>query len=44
MSTMGTGGTNVAIFDSSLFECTYTHVVEIDSIDYTHREAAHINS
>lgn len=44
MSTMGTGGTNVAIFDSSLFECTYTHVVEIDSIDYTYSEAAHINS
>lgn len=37
-STMGTGGTNIAVFDESLFECVSVHVVEINSIDYAYSE------
>lgn len=37
-STMGTGGTNIAVFDESLFECVSVQVVEIDSIDYKYSE------
>lgn len=33
-STMGTGGTNIAVFDESLFECTSVHNVEIRKIEY----------
>ena len=29
---MGTGGTNIAVFDETLFECESVHVVEINSI------------
>lgn len=35
-STMGTGGTNIAVFDESLFECKSVHVVEISSIEYSY--------
>lgn len=38
MSTMGTGGTNIAVFDESLFECVSVHVVEINSINYSYSE------
>lgn len=38
MSTMGTGGTNIAVFDESLFECESVHVVEINSISYSYSE------
>ena len=34
-STMGTGGTNIAVFDETLFECESVHVVEINSIEYS---------
>ena len=37
-STMGTGGTNIAVFDESLFECKSVHVVEINSIEYSYRK------
>ena len=37
-STMGTGGTNIAVFDESLFDCISVHVVEINSIDYSYSE------
>ena len=37
-STMGTGGTNVAVFDESLFECESVHNVEIREIKYTYDE------
>jgi len=33
---MGTGGTNIAVFDESLFECKSVHVVEISSIEYSY--------
>ena len=39
-STMGTGGTNIAVFDESLFECVSVHVVEINSVDYSYSEAS----
>lgn len=35
-STMGTGGTNIAVFDETLFECESVHVVEINSIEYSY--------
>lgn len=38
-STMGTSGTNIAVFDESLFECVSVHVVEINSIEYSYSEA-----
>ena len=38
-STMGTGGTNIADFDESLFECESVHVVEINSIEYSYSNA-----
>ncbi len=37
-STMGTGGTNIAVFDESLFECIDVHHVEIKKIDYSYEE------
>ena len=37
-STMGTSGTNIAVFDESLFECKSVHVVEISSIEYSYSE------
>ena len=35
-STMGTGGTNIAVFDESLFECVAVHNVEINDICYNY--------
>ncbi|MEG6523448.1 hypothetical protein [Desulfotomaculum sp. 1211_IL3151] len=32
-SAMGTGGTNIAVFDESLFECTSVHNVKIREIE-----------
>ena len=37
-STMGTGGTNVAFFDSTFFECASVHVVEINNVSYTYND------
>lgn len=33
-STMGTGGTNIAVFDESLFECISVRTVEIKKLEY----------
>lgn len=33
-STMATGGTNIAVFDETLFECIAVHDVEIKKIEY----------
>ena len=37
-SAMGTGGTNIAAFDQSLFECKSVHNVEIGKIKYEYSE------
>lgn len=40
MSTMGTGGDDVAVFDESLFECIAVHNVEIKKVEYTYEGLA----
>lgn len=39
-STMGTGGTNIAVFDETLFECVFVYVVEINNIEYSYDKVA----
>lgn len=38
-SAMGTGGSNIAVFDEKLFECVDVHSVEIKKIKYSFEEA-----
>lgn len=38
-STMGTGGTNIAVFNESLFECIDVHDVEIKKVEYLYEDA-----